>query len=278
MGNGRWKHRTAPTSYSTRAMNTNRSFLRRAALVTGAMSMLASVGGVFAQTMAGDLDLEAVEKRAHDGAVAAAEFVQGVLNRQKAIDPKMRGDAQDVVERGNRALMVAADKAQPGQVGGGSVDFDEIVAAAGETTKPTHNTAPMLIGFASLAMPPDSLRQMITDISRAGGMVVFRGFSANGPKVFSASLRQILPPGGEAHISIDPRLFRAYHIEAVPTYVAASSGFELCAGEDCESAVTPHDRLAGNVTTHYALETFAQGNGPGAPVARVALANMDRAQ
>jgi conjugal transfer pilus assembly protein TrbC len=30
------------------------------------------------------------------------------------------------------------------------------------------------------------------------------------------------------------------------------------------------------VTTHFALETIAQGHGPGAPVAKTALANLER--
>ena len=69
-------------------------------------------------------------------------------------------------------------------------------------------------------------------------------------------------------------LFRAYHVEAVPTYVAASTSFALCAAPDCASEPTPFDRLAGNVTTGFALETFADGNGPGSPVARLALKNL----
>jgi len=64
----------------------------------------------------------------------------------------------------------------------------------------------------------------------------------------------------------------------VPTYVVASSSFALCAEPDCMGEPTPHDRLAGNVTTHFALETFAQGNGPGAPAARLALAHLDRGE
>ena len=82
---------------------------------------------------------------------------------------------------------------------------------------------------------------------------------------------------GSAHISIDPRLFRTYGIETVPTYVAASTSFDLCSGEDCASSPTPYDRIAGNVTTRYALETIAHGNGAGVPVARAALANLERA-
>src|SRR3546814_5785758 len=72
-----------------------------------------------------------------------------------------------------------------------------------------------------------------------------------------------------ANIGIDPRLFRAFDVQAVPTYVAVSSDFDLCAGFSCRTKVPPHDRMIGNVTVEYALSSFAEGNGPGARVAAV---------
>src|SRR3546814_2264620 len=80
-----------------------------------------------------------------------------------------------------------------------------------------------------------------------------------------------------ANIGIDPRLFRAFDVQAVPTYVAVSSDFDLCAGFSCRTKVPPHDRMIGNVTVEYALSSFAEGNGPGARVAAVGLSNLRRA-
>jgi conjugal transfer pilus assembly protein TrbC len=40
------------------------------------------------------------------------------------------------------------------------------------------------------------------------------------------------------------------------------------------TAPPPHDRISGNTSVAYVLETFAGANGPGAPVARLALANL----
>jgi conjugal transfer pilus assembly protein TrbC len=39
---------------------------------------------------------------------------------------------------------------------------------------------------------------------------------------------------------------------------------------------TPYDRIAGNVTTHFALETIAQGRGPARRWPSQALANLER--
>ena len=53
--------------------------------------------------------------------------------------------------------------------------------------------------------------------------------------------------------------------------------FDLCAGFSCQTKLPPYDRLVGNVSVEYALEQFADGNGPGARVAAVGLANMRKA-
>ena len=69
----------------------------------------------------------------------------------------------------------------------------------------------------------------------------------------------------------------AFDVQAVPTYIAVSSDFDLCAGFSCRTQVPPYDRMIGNVTVEYALTSFADGNGPGARVAAVGLANLRKA-
>jgi conjugal transfer pilus assembly protein TrbC len=51
-------------------------------------------------------------------------------------------------------------------------------------------------------------------------------------KEFSSGSRARSSTGQDdfANIGIDPRLFRAFDVQAVPTYVAVSSDFDLCAG------------------------------------------------
>jgi conjugal transfer pilus assembly protein TrbC len=230
------------------------------------------VGAALAQTSVDGLDLEAIDKRAKAGAADITQFVQDVLDRQAKANTEQRAMVEGMVD--TATSKVAALKRAPRSPSSGGVDLDTLVSQTGQTMKPEARSAPMFIAFASLSMPEDSLRQMVADVTKAGGMVVFRGFSPDGGRSFMAALRKVVPQGEQAHISIDPRLFRAYHVEAVPTYVAASSSFALCAAPDCASGPTPFDRLAGNVTTGFALETFADGNGPGSPVARLALKNL----
>lgn len=126
-------------------------------------------------------------------------------------------------------------------------------------------------------MPPAALRAMADDVARAGGVVVLRGLPGGSPKTLTAALAKVAGDGGKLDVvGIDPRLFRAFGIEAVPTYVVTSSDFDLCDGFDCRTQVPPHDRMSGNVSVSYALETFAQGGGPGALLASQHLARLQR--
>src|SRR3546814_16720379 len=102
-------------------------------------------------------------------------------------------------------------------------------------------------------MPPKALRTLIEDTARAGGVVVFRGFPDNSLRAFTERLGRIVAREDDfANIGIDPRLFRAFDVAAVPTYVAVSSDFDLCAGFACRTKVPAPDRMVGNVTMEYA--------------------------
>lgn len=126
-------------------------------------------------------------------------------------------------------------------------------------------------------MPDQALKRIIAETSAAGGVVVFRGFPGNSGKAFIAAISKVVEKQQQfASIGIDPRLFRAFNVTAVPTYVVSSTDFTPCDGLTCRSDPPPFDSMVGNVTVRYALETFAQENGPGALMARTALANLGR--
>ncbi|NNM77686.1 type-F conjugative transfer system pilin assembly protein TrbC [Sphingomonas sp. ID1715] len=235
-----------------------------------AAGAIASVGaalaisvGVGAQTVDG-LDLGAVRARAKLDPDAAAAFEQSVLHR----GDRFRADADllSAEVRANQARQGGAVRTTVGA--SGSFDFDAMVAAASQGAGP--DDMPRLIAFASLSMPKASLRHMIADVTKAGGVVVFRGFPANSARRFTASLAHVLPEGRvRANVGIDPRLFRAFGVTAIPVYVVTATGFDLCDGFDCRTALPPHDRIAGNVTLDYALATIGGGKGPAAHVATV---------
>lgn len=244
-------------------------------LVLGLAGLLAAGGmtALLAQSVEG-IDLQAVKQRSRDLQADAQAFVEQVKDRGDAL----REDAVSVRDAGMENMQRMATTDLPGGPAG-AIDFDEIVSGASSNAVAGSGEAPQLIAFASLSMPPKALRQLIEDTARAGGVVVFRGFPNNSMKEFSDRLGKIVERQDDfANIGIDPRLFRAFDVHAVPTYIAVSSDFDLCAGFSCRTRVPPYDRMIGNVTVEYALSSFAEGNGPGARVAAVGLANLRKAR
>lgn len=239
-----------------------RPVVRSAAILTG----IALVSAAVAQTVDG-IDIGAIKTRSQAERKDAESFVADVLDREKSFE-------QDALEvRANGLAALASVRPEDLPMGAqGDVDFDALVAGAAANASAPEGSAPLFMVFVSLSMPRDALARLIADTTRAGGVVVFRGFPGNDAKAFVAGLKSVLTgPEQQAHIAIDPRLFRAFGVSAVPTYVAASSDFELCAGLNCTTAVPPYDRMTGNVTLEYALESFADNRGPGAAIAATAL-------
>lgn len=245
--------------------------MRRFLLVAAGIAGLAGIQAI-AQTVDG-LDLEAIKRRSAAMQGDAETFAEQVRNRSDAF----RQEAVAVQDKatGNLTELAKADLPMNGD---GAFDFDEIIKGASQNVSSTgRGDAPQFIAFASLSMPAPALRQLIADTAKAGGVVVFRGFPNNSMKAFSEALSKVVTEKDQlSNVGIDPRLFRAFDVHAVPTYVAVSSDFDLCSGLNCRTAVPAFDRITGNVSVRYVLDTFVDGRGPGAGVASVALRNMGK--
>lgn len=247
--------------------------MRRILAISVIVTGLAGAAALLAQTT-DDIDVQAIKARAAAMAEDAETFVAHVRNRGDALREEATSSSD-----GGMANMRRLSPADLPKGPDGTVDFDELVAGAIGNLDAPRGQAPQFFAFASLSMPEDSLKRLIADVSRAGGVVVFRGFPDNSMKAFTTAIARIVEDEADyASIGIDPRLFRAFQIQAVPTYVAVGSDFDLCEGFRCTTIVPPSDRLTGNVTAEYALSSFAQGGGPGARVAAVALGNLKKGQ
>ncbi|MFN3946077.1 MAG: type-F conjugative transfer system pilin assembly protein TrbC [Allosphingosinicella sp.] len=244
-------------------------------LAIAALAAAAAFAGAAAQTADPDLDLETIRARAAEQAGEADALAARARARAEQVAEQARTSAADAQAHGRHFAGEAAKSARPDPAR--TFDFDRMVADAGTLASESMGEAPRFIAFASLSMPPAALRAMIHDVTRAGGVIVLRGLPQNSAKLLTAALSKVVRPGEDlASVGIDPRLFRAFGIEAVPTYVVAGSDFDLCDGFDCTTAVPPHDRMSGNVSAAYALETFARGGGPGALIAAQHLARLER--
>ena len=243
--------------------------MNRTLLFIGAPAALALAGVAIAQTVGG-LDIQAIQKRAQEQAGADATALVNEVQRR---GDTFMDEARATADQGHANLQRYASTAPDGDPSQ-AIDLDAMVK--GITAKQESGSAPQFIVFASLSMPPETLKPLLRDVSKAGGAVVFQGFPNNSARAFSEGLTKSMDKGAEYRgVGIDPRLFRAFNVTSVPTYVVVSSDFDPCDGLDCVTTPPPHDRLTGNVTVRYALETMAQGGGPGARVAAVALKNLD---
>jgi conjugal transfer pilus assembly protein TrbC len=137
--------------------------------------------------------------------------VKGALDHAAGQD----AGAGEVVSAGSKALANAPDSLRSGSIQG--VDLDQIIGAARDQARGQQSApAPVFVAFASVSMPEESMKRMITDVTAAGGTVVFRGFLPDGSKTFMAQLQKLVSAQQSAHVMIEPRLFRAFNIQEVP--------------------------------------------------------------
>lgn len=242
-------------------------------LVFASLTAASALAGAAAQTSEPELDLAAIRAKAQSGAGEAEALAAAARTRAKAVLDQANATADQARTHGEEyARTTPAAAPQPSDP---IFDFDQMVAAAGTAAKGNLGEAPRFIAFASLSMPPQALRDMITRVNAAGGVAVLRGFPAGSAKVLTEALGKVaLDQEQMGSVGIDPRLFRAFNVTAVPTYVVASTDFDLCDGFDCQTQVPPHDRISGNVTADFALETIARGGGPSARMASQYLARL----
>jgi conjugal transfer pilus assembly protein TrbC len=237
-------------------------------------SGLGAIAGAAAQSTDPGLDLEAIRARAKESSAEANALAASARERAERLTKEATNSAASAQTHGQRYARDAHSSAKPDPAA--SFDFDAMVADSGRMTIDGMGEAPRFIAFASTSMPPASLRQMFDDVSRAGGVVVLRGLPNNSAKALTAALARVAREGEQLdNVGIDPRLFRAFNVTAVPAYVVTTSDFDLCDGFDCRTDVPPHDRMTGNVTVEHVLGTFAGGGGPGARIAAQHLARLE---
>lgn len=243
--------------------------ISRKAKIVAALGCLCALGGGIALAQSVDgIDIERIMGRASDTNPDAEALAREVAARAEAL----RSEAEAVARQG--AQNMERNARVLGEVSSGPVDFESLLGTAVDN-QAERGRAPQLIVFASLSMPEQSLKQLIRDTAKAGGMVVFNGFPGNSMKAFQQGILKVVDNKDDyGSIGIDPRLFRAFRVTAVPTVVVVTSDFDPCDGFDCTTQVPPFDRMSGNVPLEYVLDTFVQGRGPGSSIASQALSRL----
>tara|TARA_R100001244_G_scaffold47710_2_gene42538 strand:+ start:36069 stop:36839 length:771 start_codon:yes stop_codon:yes gene_type:complete len=238
----------------------------------------ASTGFAAAQSVNSDaLDIDAIRASAKTYSAEAEALAENVRMRSEAVrDDAHQTQNQARANRERYAKTVTRKHTNNNDNKKDEVfDFDRMISDHAKMAEAKLGDAPRFIAFASLSMPPQSLKTLVRDTAAAGGVTVLRGFPGGSAKQLTKMLAAMGQNGEQlSALGIDPRLFRAFDIKAAPSFVMASSDFTLCDGFDCKGTVPPHDRMTGNVSVEYALETFASGAGPGSRLAALHLERL----
>lgn len=126
----------------------------------------------------------------------------------------------------------------------------------------------------SFSMPPADLRRLGRDAQKAGALVVIQGLVRGSFRETATAARQVFDENSLGGVAIDPNVFRAFGVTAVPTFIAAAAPVQPCPrGLECTPQAPPHDRLAGNVTLSEALRILESGDEAGF-VAEAAAARL----
>ena len=123
-------------------------------------------------------------------------------------------------------------------------------------TKAADRKTDGLMVFASFTVPAPTLKRLIADANKVGGVVILRGFKDGSLKKTALVVNAL----GEAtgNVQINPEAFKKYRINAVPAVVLVKpEGQELVDNEGC-ALPDKYVMVAGDVGLSYALEDIAQ--------------------
>lgn len=129
------------------------------------------------------------------------------------------------------------------------------------TALPVSPTKPALLSFVSFSMPDDSLKAVLEQTARAGGMTVLRGLVDNSFKETALRMGKFAREHGPG-LSVDPRQFTEHAVTTVPTFVIVGT--------------EASDKIAGNMSLAAALESIAR-EGDNRDLAQTLLNTLRRA-
>ena len=122
-----------------------------------------------------------------------------------------------------------------------------------EVGLPDHNAIlasskePGLMVFVSLKMPKHSLQQWNHQVTKAGGILVLRGFVNNSMRQTVKKIQEIIGQELQGGFIVDPNKFKQFNVKVVPTVVVVNN----------ENGSTQFDSISGDVGLKAALEKIA---------------------
>lgn len=243
---------------------------RRMALVLAGALWSASAG-------AGSPDGEALDlyRQAQPQAGAKADasaFVADVLRQQQADRrrPGWNGWAAGVKPPPVAVPAAAASRPIATEKG---VDLDALLARYQGPMRQAQQAKwryPEVLVFVSWSMPKETIAAYMRDAKAAGAVLVLRGLKDGSAKATVAAVRDL----GRAATGmlVDPRLYRMFKVDVVPTVVVSQGHVVPCHERGCTEAPPPFDKIEGNIGLGEALRRIGEDG----EVREVAAAHLAR--
>lgn len=202
--------------------------------------------------------IEVERKQMFDPSNPSVNSAKRVMPGQAEVDAEMKRierDRKEIFDPGNAAVAkqpnVFPNVATPER---GGVNIESI-AKRYEQKAAARKTDELMV-FASFSMPIESLKRLVAQTSRVGGVVVLRGFKNNSYKETVVAINQLGESSGS--VVVNPNAFTKYKVKAVPAVVLAKSNFIDQVDKDGCALPDHYASVGGDVSLEYALEELSK--------------------
>ena len=137
--------------------------------------------------------------------------------------------------------------------------LDKLFAQVGQPLFPPVNPPEELMVLVSFSMPQEALKNLAQQADKAGAVLVLRGMVGDSLDKTAKAIQSVLgDTASDSTFQVNPTVFRAYHVQDVPTFVIARKPANTASeGQGSCELGTDYASVRGDVSLDYALRKLA---------------------
>lgn len=256
------------------------------AMATAAMAfgVCCVAPGTLAQPSDAAVKRAAEAAEAQDAAIKATQDQAAIKKRESEVRKHLRmPTAQDLAaQQGAFRLPAPASQAQRLDLEAIARSYDTQSGVPRQEQSDGQEREPVagLLVFVSLGMPEASLQRLVEDAKRFRATLVLQGFKDKSLMAITEAIQRLQGEGVSLPWRVDPRLFDAFDVKAVPVHLLVDPQRPLqggCPADECLAAAR-FSKLSGDVSMEYALRAIAAEDRDMAELANRMLSMKDDGQ